>query len=191
LEAIGISPKLVMGGYDNTKITSNSDLARLPSRLKMGLGYDVHRFVSGRPLILGGVVIPYQYGLLGHSDADVLTHAVMDAILSAADLPDIGVLFPDTDDKYKGADSVELLRAVMDKVPRNVSIVNISCVVMALKPKLMGYIQSIRERLAGVMGIDKGQINISATTTEGLGITATADEAGGMSASCNVLVRLG
>jgi len=104
-------------------------------------------------------------------------------------LPDIGVLFPDTDNKYKGADSIELLRAVIARVPKGISIVNISCVVMALKPKLAKHMTAMRERLAQAIGITVDQINISATTTEGLGITATSDESGGMAASCNCLVR--
>jgi len=211
LEQYGIPPRLSQGSPDNIKITTASDLAKLPSDCRIGLGYDVHRFAKERKLILGGIEIPHSLGLLGYSDADVLTHAVMDALLSATGFPDIGVLFPDTDSAYKGADSMELLKKVrilvcgdnnsnenpINCIPvtksaeANISfkIVNISCVVMAKAPKLAPHILSMRKKLSSVLNINIDQINISATTTEGLGITATADENGGIAASCNVLIR--
>ncbi|MCL2370994.1 MAG: 2-C-methyl-D-erythritol 4-phosphate cytidylyltransferase [Firmicutes bacterium] len=188
LEWYGTPPRLSLGSPDNIKITSPTDLAKLPSNCKIGLGYDVHRFAKDRKLILGGVQIPHPFGLLGHSDADVLTHAIMDALLSATGLPDIGVLFPDTDNAYKGADSIELLKKVTQKVT-DFTIVNISCVIMAQAPKLSPHIQKMRIKLADTLNIKIDQINISATTTEGLGITATADQNGGIAASCNVLIR--
>ena len=117
--AAGYSPRLIEGNYDNIKITVASDLYRsLPRSCRIGAGFDVHRLVKNRPLILGGVNIEYDLGLDGHSDADVLTHAIMDALLSAAGLPDIGVLFPDTDDKFLGASSIELLKDVTNRVKK-------------------------------------------------------------------------
>ena len=205
LEWYGIAPRLSSGSPENIKVTTVTDLAKLPSYCRIGLGYDVHRFAKDRKLILGGIEIPYPFGLLGHSDADVLTHAIMDALLSAAGLPDIGVLFPDTDNAYKGADSVELLKQVVtiarrggvlppvarrEAERRPCEIVNISCVVMAEAPKLAPHIQKMRARLADTLNIKIDQINISATTTEGLGITAAADENSGIAASCNVLVKV-
>ena len=139
--------------------------------MRIGHGYDVHRLVPERKLILGGVEIPYELGLLGHSDADVLTHAIMDSLLSAAELPDIGVLFPDTDERYLGISSITLLKQVLSEVKRKgYGIGNISAVIIAQKPKLAHVIYDIRQSLACALGIDIKRINISATTTEKLGI---------------------
>lgn len=143
---------------------------RINCGMRMGIGYDVHRLVPGRDLILGGQNIPYEKGLLGHSDADVLTHAVMDALLGAAALPDIGNLFPDNDPAFKGACSVDLLRQVVEKVQvAGYDIVNVDAVVMAERPKLAPHIPAIRENLAAAMGISAAQVGVKATTTEGLG----------------------
>ena len=140
--------------------------------MRIGQGYDVHRLVEGRKLILGGVEIPYEKGLLGHSDADVLTHALMDALLGAAGLGDIGQHFPDHDDRYLGADSLELLRQVCAMLAdRSFRIVNADVTVIAQRPKLAVFIPAMRERLAEVMGLSTGDVNVKATTEEKLGFT--------------------
>ena len=140
--------------------------------MRIGHGYDVHRLVAGRKLILGGVTIPYEKGLDGHSDADVLVHAVMDALLGAAALGDIGKLFPDNDDRYLGADSIEMLKCVMQKLNENgFKIGNIDCTVIAQRPKLSPYIEIMRENLAAAMEIDVSCVSIKATTEEKLGFT--------------------
>ena len=140
--------------------------------MRIGHGYDVHRLVEGRKLILGGVEIPYEKGLLGHSDADVLTHAVMDALLGAAGLGDIGRHFPDTDDRFLGADSLELLRQVCSMISeRGYRVGNVDVTVIAQRPKLAGYIPVMREKLAAVMGLNPEDVNVKATTEEKLGFT--------------------
>lgn len=137
---------------------------------RVGSGYDVHRLVEGRKLILGGVDIPYEKGLLGHSDADVLVHAIMDALLGSAACGDIGKLFPDTDPKYKGADSILLLKEVGKVLnQKNYIISNIDSTVVAQKPKLAGYIPQMRENIAKALDIDLDCVNVKATTTEKLG----------------------
>lgn len=142
--------------------------------MKVGMGYDVHRLVEGRKLILGGVEIPYEKGLLGHSDADVLVHAVMDALLGAAALGDIGKHFPDTDPAYEGADSMKLLEEVRRLLDaENYIIGNIDATVIAQRPKLAPYIETMRENIAARLGIDKNQVNVKATTEEGLGFTGS------------------
>ncbi len=140
--------------------------------MRIGHGYDVHRLVEGRELILGGVKIPYDKGLLGHSDADVLTHAVMDALLGAAALGDIGKHFPDSDPAYKGADSLVLAAHVATLLKQNgYRIGNIDATVIAQAPKLAPHISTMRENLAGVLGIELDCINVKATTEEHLGFT--------------------
>lgn len=140
--------------------------------MRIGHGYDVHRLVEGRRLILGGVEIPYEKGLLGHSDADVLTHALMDALLGAAALGDIGHLFPDNDDAFLGADSIDLLRRVCAVIAQHGYIVgNVDCTVLAQRPKLAPYILQMRQRLAEAMGVDISRVSVKATTEEGLGFT--------------------
>ena len=140
--------------------------------MRIGHGYDVHRLVEGRKCIIGGVDIPYPLGLLGHSDADVLTHAIMDALLGAAALGDIGKLFPDTDDEYKGADSLALAGRVAKKLCENgYKIVNIDSTVIAQAPKLSPHIQLMREKLADVLGTNIENISVKATTEEKLGFT--------------------
>ena len=181
----GYRPHVVRGEYTNRKITTPADVFNLSSAYRIGFGYDVHRLVEGRALILGGVKIPYEKGLLGHSDADVLTHALMDALLSAAGLPDIGVLFPDTDPAYEGCSSVKLLEKVRDMLAgRNVSVLSVSCVVMAEKPKLAKIIPQMTECLARTLDVPPSAVNISATTTEKLGIIG---DGAGIAASACVL----
>ena len=170
-ENAGYTPRLVDGAYDNVKLTTPADFVASAKSSRIGIGFDIHRLVEGRKLILGGVTLGYHLGLLGHSDADVLTHAIMDALLSAADLPDIGVLFPDTDDEYLGISSITLLKHVLGEVERKgFSIGNISAVVIAQQPKLAPVIADIRRSLADALNIDIKQINVSATTTEKLGL---------------------
>ena len=140
--------------------------------MRIGHGYDVHRLVPDRKLILGGVDIPYEKGLLGHSDADVLTHALMDALLGAAALGDIGKLFPDNDDRFLGADSVELLRQVCRVLSeKDYQISNVDCTVLAQRPKLAPHIPAMREKLSAAMGLPLDCVSIKATTEEGLGFT--------------------
>jgi len=139
---------------------------------RIGVGYDVHRLVKGRPLILGGVPIPYPYGLDGHSDADVLVHAVMDALLGAAALGDIGRHFPDTDAAYQGIDSLLLLLRVSELLAaRELMVNNIDTVVIAQKPRLAPYVSQMAGNIAATLQIGSDQVNIKATTTEGLGFT--------------------
>ena len=140
--------------------------------MRIGHGYDVHRLVEGRKLILGGVEVPYEKGLLGHSDADVLTHALMDALLGAAALGDIGKHFPDSDDRYLGADSLELLRQVVHMLEeKQYRIGNVDVTVIAQRPKLAAFIPEMKQRLAETMGIDPDRVNVKATTEEKLGFT--------------------
>ena len=144
--------------------------------MRIGHGYDVHRLVEERKLILGGVDIPYEKGLLGHSDADVLTHAVMDALLGAAGLGDIGKHFPDTDPTYKGADSLKLLDHVMEVLRDNGwQVGNVDATVIAQRPKLAGYIPEMRANLAARMGVSSAQVNVKATTEEKLGFTGSGE----------------
>ncbi len=142
--------------------------------MRVGLGYDVHRLVEGRDLILGGVTIPHTLGLLGHSDADVLVHAVMDALLGAAALGDIGKHFPDTDPRYKGISSMKLLAHVGELLEEEGYVIeNIDATIIAQKPKLRPYIEEMEQNIAEVLRIEKGQVNVKATTEEGLGFTGT------------------
>ena len=140
--------------------------------MRVGMGYDVHKLTEGRKLILGGVEIPYEKGLLGHSDADVLLHAIMDALLGAASLGDIGKHFPDNDDRYKGISSLELLRQVgklLDE--KNYVIENIDATIIAQKPKMRPYIDEMRKNIADTLKLDIDRVNVKATTEEGLGFT--------------------
>ncbi len=155
--------------------------------MRIGHGYDVHRLVEGRKLILGGVEIPYERGLLGHSDADVLLHAVSDALLGAAGLGDIGKHFPDTDPQYKGADSLELLRIVAQKVAlEGYRVSNIDVTMIAQAPKLRPYIDTMIQNIADAVGIEAGQVNVKATTEEHLGFTGTGE---GMSCHAVCLIE--
>lgn len=140
--------------------------------MRVGLGYDVHKLVEGRALVLGGVTIPHRLGLLGHSDADVLVHAIMDALLGAAALGDIGKHFPDTDPAYKGADSMKLMAHVRDLIEEKGYVIeNVDATIIAQQPKLRPYIEQMEENIAKVLRIEKDQINVKATTEEHLGFT--------------------
>ena len=144
--------------------------------MRIGHGYDVHRLVAGRDLILGGVKIPHELGLLGHSDADVLLHAVSDALLGAAGLGDIGKHFPDTDPQYKGADSLELLRIVGQKVAAaGYRVSNVDVTMIAQKPKLRPHIETMERNIASALGIDASRVNVKATTEEHLGFTGSGE----------------
>jgi 2-C-methyl-D-erythritol 4-phosphate cytidylyltransferase/2-C-methyl-D-erythritol 2,4-cyclodiphosphate synthase len=178
-ERAGYPVRLVLGDPDNMKITTERDLARAEKLLdagasrapvlRIGNGYDLHRLVEGRPLILGGVQIPYERGLIGHSDADAVCHAVTDAILGAANLGDIGRLFPDTDPRWKDANSLVLLRDAHERVAAaGWLVVNVDIVVIAQKPKLSPYADAIRESLAGALQMSADAIGIKGKTNEGV-----------------------
>lgn len=155
--------------------------------MRIGHGYDVHKLQKGRDLILGGVEIPYELGLLGHSDADVLLHAVMDALLGAAALGDIGKLFPDTDEKYKDADSLKLLWEVVGRIEQEgFKVVNIDVTVVAQAPKLAPYIDEMRENIAVACGLKKSCVSVKATTEEHLGFTGRGE---GISATAVCLLE--
>lgn len=144
--------------------------------MRVGMGYDVHRLVEDRKLIIGGVEIPYEKGLLGHSDADVLLHAIMDALLGAAALGDIGKHFPDNDDRYKGISSLELLRQVGELLDeKNYVIENIDATIIAQKPKMRPYIDEMRKNIADTLKLDIDRVNVKATTEEGLGFTGAGE----------------
>ncbi|HIQ68348.1 MAG TPA: 2-C-methyl-D-erythritol 2,4-cyclodiphosphate synthase [Candidatus Faecousia excrementigallinarum] len=154
--------------------------------MRIGHGYDVHKLVEGRPLILGGVEIPYERGLLGHSDADVLLHSVMDALLGAAALGDIGRHFPDTDPAYKGADSMELLKAVEKKIAaRGYRVGNVDVTMIAQRPKLKDYIGVMEANISEALGVSRDRINVKATTEEHLGFTGE-----GLGMSCHAVCIL-
>ena len=144
--------------------------------MRIGMGYDVHRLVEDRKCIIGGVEIPYEKGLLGHSDADVLLHAIMDALLGAAALGDIGKHFPDTDPAYKGASSMKLLERVGELLEENMFLVeNIDATIIAQAPKMRPYIDTMRENIARALKIEVSQVNVKATTEEGLGFTGSGE----------------
>lgn len=170
-ELAGLAVKLTPGAYENYKITTPDDLPR-EETMRIGHGYDVHRLVEGRKLILGGVDIPYEKGLLGHSDADVLLHAIMDALLGAAALGDIGQHFPDTDPAYKGADSMELLRAVAAMLQQHgYRVGNVDATILCQRPKLAPHIPAMRSHIAAALGVEESAVNVKATTEEHLGFT--------------------
>lgn len=153
--------------------------------MRVGMGYDVHKLVEDRDLILGGVKIPYEKGLLGHSDADVLLHAIMDALLGAAALGDIGKHFPDTDPAYKGASSMKLLEHVGKLIDEKLYVIgNIDATIIAQRPKMLPHIQKMRENVAEALHIDVDQINIKATTEEGLGFTGTGEGISSQAIAC-------
>ena len=155
--------------------------------MRIGHGYDVHKFAEGRKLILGGVEIPFEMGLLGHSDADVLLHAISDALLGASALGDIGLLFPDTDPQYEGADSIQLLRQVCRKVREaGFEIENVDATVLAQQPKLRPYIDDMRAMISAALGIDLDCVSVKATTEEGLGFTGRKE---GISAHAVCLLK--
>lgn len=155
--------------------------------MRIGHGYDVHKFAKDRKLILGGVEIPFEMGLLGHSDADVLLHAISDALLGAAALGDIGLLFPDTDPQYEGADSIQLLREVCRKVREaGFEIENVDATVLAQQPKLRPYIDDMRAMISAALGLDMDCVSVKATTEEGLGFTGRKE---GIAAHAVCLLR--
>ena len=157
------------------------------TKLRIGHGYDVHRLVEGRPLILGGVTVPHEKGLLGHSDADVLIHAVMDALLGAAGLPDIGNLFPDNDKAFLNISSILLLQRVAEKLREaGVQVVNIDATLIAQAPKVAPYRAAMRQNIADALGIDVSQVGVKATTEEHLGFTG---DGSGMAAHAVTLVE--
>lgn len=152
---------------------------------RIGQGYDVHRLVEGRRLILGGVELQYGRGLLGHSDADVLVHAIMDALLGAAALGDIGALFPDSDERYAGADSLALLGEVAALLrEKGFEIGNIDATVVAERPKLAAHIPQMRENIARAAGLDAGRVSVKATTEEGLGFTGRGEGIAAQAVAC-------
>ncbi len=155
--------------------------------LKIGFGYDAHKLAAGRDLILGGVKIPYGKGLVGHSDADVLCHAIGDAILGALSLGDLGKHFPDTDPKYKDISSLSLLSSIGDMVRRKkANVVNVDSTIVAEEPKLSAYIQKMRENISAALKVNVGQVSVKATTTEGMGFAGRKE---GMAAYAVVLVE--
>jgi len=194
VERLGLRPQVVEGSPGNVKITSAEDLAmakeRLtPPRLSVGHGYDVHRLVEGRDLILGGVRFDHEKGLLGHSDADVLTHAVADACLGAAGLGDIGRHFPDSDPRYRGADSLKLLQAVGEMLrARGGRILRVDATLIAERPKIAPHVARMEENLSRALGLLPGGVSVKATTTEGLGFEGREE---GISAHAVALAEMG
>lgn len=157
--------------------------------IRIGTGYDIHRLVEGRKLVLGGVEIPFEKGLMGHSDADVLTHAICDALLGAAALGDIGAHFPDTDSQWAGASSINLLEQVIELVTgKGYRVANIDATVVAERPKLRAHINSIREKLSSALRVGIDQVNVKAKTNEGLGSVGNGDS---IAAQAVVLLNLG
>ncbi|MDR1954118.1 MAG: 2-C-methyl-D-erythritol 4-phosphate cytidylyltransferase [Clostridiales Family XIII bacterium] len=176
LRRMGVDVHLVEGDYANVKITTAADL---PEETKVGIGFDVHAFAEGRKLILGGMEIPYDRGLLGHSDADVLTHALMDAMLGALSLGDIGGYFPDTDERYRGISSMKLLGEVRALIGRDGwRVSNADMTVVAEKPRMAPHIDAIRGNLAEILDIPMDCVSVKATTTEGLGFTGREEGIG-------------
>lgn len=154
--------------------------------MRIGIGYDVHRLIKGRPLILGGIEIPFEMGLLGHSDADVLVHAACDAVLGAAGLCDLGSHFPDSSEAFKGIYSIELLeRCARMLYDKGFDVINLDAVIIAQAPKLMSYRRDMEKKMAEALGVPVGSVNIKATTTEGLGFIGRQE---GMAAQCVVLI---
>ncbi len=185
-EAFGKKTVMVEGGYANRKITTKEDIKMAPIFLS-GMGYDVHRLTENRKLILGGVEVPHALGLEGHSDADVLVHAIMDALLGAAGLGDIGKHFPDTDQSFKGISSMLLLKKVFDLLSEHgFKIVNVSAVVMAQKPKLAPFIETMNKNIAGALEIGVQRVNVAATTTEKLGFCGREE---GIAAQATVMLE--
>lgn len=197
IEAVGGRVLLTEGDYRNLKLTTPEDLLTARAligettggnrTMRIGYGYDVHRLVSARKLILGGVEIPFEKGLLGHSDADVLTHAIADALLGAAALGDIGKLFPDTDPRFEGANSLLLLTEVCRVISEHgYELGNLDCTLIVQRPKIAPYIEKMRENLAAACGVELDKISVKATTEEGLGFTGSGE---GMAASAVALLN--
>ncbi|MBR2778845.1 MAG: 2-C-methyl-D-erythritol 2,4-cyclodiphosphate synthase [Firmicutes bacterium] len=198
-EALGVPVAAVEGSEDNLKITTPGDLeqarrilgrGKAETMLRIGTGYDVHAFAEGRPLILGGVEIPHDRGLAGHSDADVLVHAIMDALLGACALGDIGQHFPDSDPRYKGISSILLLKHVRDLLEeKGWRIGNVDSIVIAQKPKLAGYIETMRGVIADALNISTDCVSVKATTTEHLGFTGREEGIAAQAAASVVRVQ--
>lgn len=185
-EKAGIKVKITQGDYENYKITTIDDIKK-EKNMRIGHGYDVHKLVEGRKLIMGGVEIPYEKGLLGHSDADVVLHAVMDSLLGALALGDIGKHFPDTDERYKGCDSMDLMRHVADMIfDKGADVENIDVTILCQKPKLSPHIMKMRENIANTLHCDLDKISVKATTEEGLGFTG---EGLGIACHCVCLLK--
>ena len=192
LEALGVEVRTVMGSENNIKLTTAEDVKRAEAILgacpfRVGLGEDHHLLVPGRRLVLAGVEIPYEKGLLGHSDADVLAHAVTDALLGAAALGDVGMHFPDNDPQYEGADSMELLRrtvALLDKAGYRVG--NVDATVTAQRPKLAPYVARMRQNLAQALRVEAEAVSVKATTTEGMDAAGRGE---GMTARCAAIIK--
>lgn len=193
LERMGRKVQIVRGDSENIKITEPGDLARARliagvNEMRIGHGYDVHKLVEGRKLILGGVEIPYEKGLLGHSDADVLVHAVMDAMLGAAAMGDIGLHFPDSDPAYAGANSMVLLEKVEELIGgAGYALGNLDATVLCQAPKLRPYIDEMRARIAAACGVQESCVSVKATTEEGLGFTGSGE---GIAAHAVVLLNV-
>lgn len=185
MERAGYPVRLTAGSPDNRKLTYPADFNGLNDAYRIGLGYDVHPTAKDRKLVLCGETFDADFGLAGHSDADAPVHAIMDALLSAAGMPDIGVLFPDTDPAYLGADSMELLRTVKSRCAA-FEIINLSVCIMAQRPKIAPRVSKMRDNLAAALGVPRDNVNISATTTEGLGIVG---EGRGIASAAVVLMR--
>ena len=199
VERLGEPVIVLPGRTDNVKITTPEDLelgmnilakrGRVSPGLRIGQGYDVHQLVAGRPLILGGVTIPHEVGLLGHSDADVLTHVVIDAVLGALGEGDIGQLFPDTDAQYKDISSLLLLKKVAEVVARRgAEVLSVDATVMAQRPKLAPHIPEMREKIAAALGVSRDRVSVKATTTEKLGFVGREE---GMAAQAVALLQIG
>ncbi len=185
-ENANIKVKISKGSYENYKITTIDDI-RKEKAMRIGHGYDVHKLVENRDLIIGGINIPYEKGLLGHSDADVLTHVIMDSMLGALALGDIGKHFPDTDEKFKGANSIELLKHVVEIIDeQGYKLENLDATIVAQNPKLSPFILKMRENLAKAMNSDINRISVKATTEEKLGFTGSGE---GISAHCVCLLK--
>ena len=185
-EKAGNTVKMVEGSYANKKITTSEDV-KMSNVFLSGIGYDVHALIEGRPLVIGGVKVPHEKGLMGHSDADVLVHAIMDALLGAAGLGDIGRHFPDTDEKYKGIDSMLLYSHVISLLKeRGFEVVNISAIVVAQRPKLKPYIEEMRRNIAKASFLEIERVNVAATTTEHLGFEGREE---GISAQATVMLK--
>ncbi len=191
VELFGKDVYLTEGDYKNSKITTPEDLALYQSKageqsMRIGHGYDVHKLVAGRDFILGGVHIPFERGLDGHSDADVLAHAITDALLGATAMGDIGKLFPDTDAQFKNANSIELLKNVNKRIRDDgYAIENIDATILCQKPKLAPYIMQMRESIANSLQISVDKVSIKATTEEGLGFTGNGE---GVATHCVCIV---
>lgn len=192
IERLGYQPILVLGAQDNIKITYSEDLLMAKQYLapkcnmRIGQGFDVHEFTEGRPLMMGGVEIPYKFGLKGHSDADVVLHALCDALLGAAALGDIGQHFPDTSDENEGRDSSEFLADIYQKITQQgYHLVNADVTIIAQAPKMAPHIQAMRERISAICAVELTQINVKATTTEGLGFVGRKE-----GIACQVVVLL-